>query len=171
MTLCLVQRLQPKQGDVVLVTGALGGVGRTAVYSAKEQGMRVIAGVRTKQKEEARSLAADQVIALDNDREISDLPELDAIADTLDGELIAKLIPRLKPGGVLGLSRWKCTTDNSSPREYGERRARLLDAVRIVFKDASSALLNSTSPQDALPADGYITNETSRSSECGPVQK
>jgi NADPH:quinone reductase-like Zn-dependent oxidoreductase len=98
----LVQRLQPKQGDIVLVTGALGGVGRTAVYFAKEQGMRVIAGVRTKQKEEARSLAADQVIALDNDEEISKLPELDAIADTLDGELIGRLIPKLKSGGVLG---------------------------------------------------------------------
>jgi NADPH:quinone reductase-like Zn-dependent oxidoreductase len=98
----LIQRLQPKRGEVVLVTGALGGVGRTAVYSAKEQGMRVIAGVRTKQKEEARSLAADQVIALDNDHEISALPELDAIADTLDGELIGKLIPKLKSGGVLG---------------------------------------------------------------------
>ena len=41
-------------------------------------------------------------MALDSGREIGALPELDAIADTVDGEVITKLLPRLKRGGVLG---------------------------------------------------------------------
>ncbi len=98
----LTQHIQPKRGDVVLVTGALGGVGRSAVYMAKEQGARVIAGVKTEQKEKASSLGVDQVVGIDNAREIAELPELDAIADTVDHDLIGKLIPKLKPGGVLG---------------------------------------------------------------------
>jgi NADPH:quinone reductase-like Zn-dependent oxidoreductase len=98
----LIQHMRPKRGDVVLVTGALGNVGRAAVYFAKNQGARVIAGVKTEQKEQANSLGVDQVVGIDNSREIGELPELDAIADTVDQEIIGKLIPKLKAGAVLG---------------------------------------------------------------------
>ena len=98
----LIQHVQLKNGDVVLVTGALGGVGRAAVFMAKQQGARVIAGVRSKQKHDAASLGADQVVAIDDAHEIAQLPKLDAIADTVGHDIIGKLIPKLKPGGVLG---------------------------------------------------------------------
>jgi NADPH:quinone reductase-like Zn-dependent oxidoreductase len=98
----LIQQIRPKPGDLLLVTGALGNVGRSAVYLAKNQGARVIAGVKTEQKQEATSLGVDQVVAIDNSREIAELPELDAIADTVDHDVIGKLIPKLKSGGVLG---------------------------------------------------------------------
>jgi NADPH:quinone reductase-like Zn-dependent oxidoreductase len=98
----LIQHIRPKRGDVLLVTGALGNVGRTAVYVAKIQGARVIAGVKTEQKEDANSLRADQVVGIDDSRQIAELPELDAIADTVDQDVISKLIPKLKSGGVLG---------------------------------------------------------------------
>jgi NADPH:quinone reductase-like Zn-dependent oxidoreductase len=98
----LMQHIRPKPRDMVLVTGALGNVGRSAVYLAKSTGARVIAGVRTEQKEEANSLGVDQVIGIDDSKEIAELPELDAIADTVDHDVIGKLIPKLKSGGVLG---------------------------------------------------------------------
>ena len=98
----LIEQIQPKQGDTVLVTGALGGVGRTAVYAAKQRGATVIAGVQTRQMKQAESLGADRVIALDNPQEIQALPQLDAIADTVGGDVIKKLIPKLKSGGILG---------------------------------------------------------------------
>lgn len=98
----LIQRMRLKAGDLVLVTGALGSVARTAVYMAKHLGARVIAGVRAEQKSDAGSLGAEQVVAIDNDKEIAGLPELDGIADTVDHEVIGKLIPKLKSGGVLG---------------------------------------------------------------------
>jgi NADPH:quinone reductase-like Zn-dependent oxidoreductase len=98
----LIQHIQPKRGDLLLVTGALGGVGRSAVYYAKQLGVRVIAGVRARQKDDAIALAADQIVAIDDDSEIAVLPELDAIADTVGHGVIGKLLPRLKPGGVLG---------------------------------------------------------------------
>ncbi|MGA8026845.1 MAG: NADP-dependent oxidoreductase [Bryobacteraceae bacterium] len=98
----LIQHIRPKRGDLVLVTGALGSIGRSAVYMAKNDGARVIAGVKTEQKKEASSLAVDQVVGIDDSREIAELPELDAIADTVDHDVIGTLIPKLKPGGVLG---------------------------------------------------------------------
>jgi NADPH:quinone reductase-like Zn-dependent oxidoreductase len=98
----LIQHIGPKRGDLVLVTGALGSVGRSALYLAKSQGARVIAGVKAEQKQEASSLGADQVVGIDDSTEITELPELDAIADTVDQDVIGKLIPKLKSGGVLG---------------------------------------------------------------------
>lgn len=98
----LIQHIRPKPRDLVLVTGALGSVARTAVYVTKSQGGRVIAGVKTEQKADAASLGADQVVGIDDDREIAEIPELDAIADTVDHDVIGKLIPKLKAGGVLG---------------------------------------------------------------------
>jgi len=93
---------KPGKGQVVLVTGAVGSVGRAAVYAARKLGARVIAGVRAKQKEEARKLGADQIVALDDDGEISRLQELDAVADTVGGETIEKLLPKIRKGGSIG---------------------------------------------------------------------
>jgi NADPH:quinone reductase-like Zn-dependent oxidoreductase len=93
---------KPRKGELVLVTGALGGVGRSAVYAARKLGARVIAGVRAKQKAEAQKLGAEQVVALDDEGEISRLPDLDAVADTVGGETIAKLLPKIRKGGSIG---------------------------------------------------------------------
>lgn len=67
----LIERIQPKRGDTLLVTGALGSVGRTAVYQAKQLGVRVIAGVRARQKKDAESLGVEQIVAIDNDRRLN----------------------------------------------------------------------------------------------------
>jgi len=72
----LMERIGPQRGDTVLVTGALGGVGRTAVYVALERGAQVIVGVRARQKQEAQALQASQIVALDSDGEIGALPKL-----------------------------------------------------------------------------------------------
>ena len=93
--------VQPKSGETILVTGALGSVGRTALFVARQHGAHVIAGVRLKQKLDAASLGADQVVALDEDTDLKALPDLDAIADTVDGDTIARLISRLKKQGRL----------------------------------------------------------------------
>lgn len=89
-----------KAGQTVLVAGAVGSVGRSAVFTAKERGAVVIAGVLKKQLEEAGSLGADQVIATDDDNAIANLPQLDAVADTVGGKIAEKLIAKVKPGGV-----------------------------------------------------------------------
>jgi len=89
-------------GLTVLVTGALGSVGRVAAWGIRQRGAWVIAGVRTKQLDEAKSLDVDGVVALDDDRAIAELPALDCVADTVGGETIAKLLPKLKASGTIG---------------------------------------------------------------------
>jgi NADPH:quinone reductase-like Zn-dependent oxidoreductase len=91
-----------QKGQVVLITGALGGVGRAAVHSAKKIGAQVIAGVRGKDLENARALGVSDVLAIDDDQAIAKFPLVDAVADTIGGEVAAKLIARVKPGGAFG---------------------------------------------------------------------
>jgi len=96
------QATDVRAGETILVTGATGSVGRTAVFAAKGRGAKVLAGVRGKYRAEAETLGADAVVAIDDDAAIARLPLLDGIADTVSGETIQKLLAHLKPGGKLG---------------------------------------------------------------------
>jgi NADPH:quinone reductase-like Zn-dependent oxidoreductase len=89
-----------KAGQTVLITGAVGNVARSAVFTAKQLGAKVIAGVRKKQLEEVKSVGADQGVATDDDSAIANLPLLDAVADAVDGATAQALIAKVKPGGV-----------------------------------------------------------------------
>jgi NADPH:quinone reductase-like Zn-dependent oxidoreductase len=87
--------------QTVLVTGAVGAVGRAAVFAAKARGARVIAGVRQQQRAEAETLGATAVVALDVDAELANLPMLDAVADTVGGSTLAKVLGKVRNGGVV----------------------------------------------------------------------
>lgn len=93
--------VQPRPGDVVLVTGAVGSVGRAAVFAARFRGAEVLAGVRRKQKDEAAKLNVE-VVALDDEAELARLGRLDAIADTVDGATLQQLLDKVKRGGTVG---------------------------------------------------------------------
>jgi NADPH:quinone reductase-like Zn-dependent oxidoreductase len=99
----LIERaVKVQSGWAILVTGAMGGVGRTAVHVTRKHGAQVIAGVKASQREQATKLGATRIVALDDENEVADLRDLDAIADTVNGETLAKLLGALKPGGILG---------------------------------------------------------------------
>jgi len=89
-----------KAGQTVMVVGSVGSVGRSAVFTAKERGAIVIAGVLNRQMDEAKTIGVDQIIATDDDTAIQNLTALDAVADTVGGKTAEKLIARVKPGGV-----------------------------------------------------------------------
>jgi len=87
-------------GQTVLITGALGGVGRSAVWTAKKAGAKVIAGVKKSQVKEAAGLGADQVLALDDAAAMEKLGFVDAVADTVGGKTGQMLLAKVKQGGV-----------------------------------------------------------------------
>jgi NADPH:quinone reductase-like Zn-dependent oxidoreductase len=96
------QGVRPRAGDTMLVTGALGSVGRVAVFVAKSRGVRVWAGVRGAQKEAAQALGVEGVVALDDDADRRRLPTLDGIADSVGGATMQKLLECVRPGGTVG---------------------------------------------------------------------
>ena len=96
----LLLATEVKAGQTVLVVGAAGNVGRSAVFTAKTHGATAIAGVLKKQLDEAKNVGADQVIATDDDNAIAGLLPVDAVADTVGGKTAEKLIGKVKPGGI-----------------------------------------------------------------------
>jgi NADPH:quinone reductase-like Zn-dependent oxidoreductase len=89
-----------QSGQTVLVAGAVGGVGRSAVWTAKKAGAVVIAGVKKSQMKAAAELRADQVLALDDAGTMEKLGLIDAVADTVGGETAEMLLGKVKQGGV-----------------------------------------------------------------------
>jgi NADPH:quinone reductase-like Zn-dependent oxidoreductase len=89
-----------QSGQTVLVSGAVGMVGRSAVWTAKQAGAKVIAGVRKSQVRQAEAMGADQVVALDDDAALAKVGFVDAVADTVGGETAQRLLGKVKQGGV-----------------------------------------------------------------------
>lgn len=149
-----------QKGQVVLVTGALGSVGRAAVHTAKKIGAQVIAGVRGKELDDARALGVSGVLAIDNDKAIENFAFVDAIADTVGGDVAAKLIARVKPGGSVGyttglpdgaasrnpsvkMTRVQARPDPSKVREFADdvRDGKFILPIgrRLPLRDAAEA--------------------------------
>lgn len=90
--------LQP--GQTVLVSGAAGAVGRSAVFMAKSLGAHVVAGVRRSQLDQAASIGADETIALDDASVFAAIPQVDVVANTLRGQSATDLLAKVKNGGT-----------------------------------------------------------------------
>jgi NADPH:quinone reductase-like Zn-dependent oxidoreductase len=88
-----------ERGQTFVISGALGSVGRAAVHTAKKRGVRVIAGVRKRQLQEAASLGAVGTIAIDDDEALAKAAQVDGVIDTVGGETAAKLFARIRNGG------------------------------------------------------------------------
>jgi NADPH:quinone reductase-like Zn-dependent oxidoreductase len=89
-----------KAGDLVVVAGAAGGVGRSAVYMAKKLGGTVIAGVLQSQLDQAQSIGAHSTVALDDRLAFAALPQADIIANCVGGATASALMDKVKAGGT-----------------------------------------------------------------------
>lgn len=96
----LIRATNVQAGQTIVLTGALGSVGRCALFAALEMGVKVIVVVRKQQMEEALALGAIAAIDSTDDAAIGSLGLVDAVADTVNHELATKLIAKIKPGGV-----------------------------------------------------------------------
>ena len=93
------EHVKPTAGQLVLITGAVGAVGRFSLFCARKLGARVVAAVRASQADEARAMGAESVIILGQDDWIGE--PFDAVADTVGGPEVARLCLSLKPGAPL----------------------------------------------------------------------
>jgi NADPH:quinone reductase-like Zn-dependent oxidoreductase len=96
----ITRGVKPTAGQVILVTGAVGSVGRSAVYALKKAGAKVIAGVRGIQMDAAKELGADDIISLEDDAQMHKHAPYDGVADTVGHDTAAKLLALVKPGGT-----------------------------------------------------------------------
>ena len=149
-----------QSGQTLLVSGALGSVGRAAVHTAKKLGAKVIAGVRARQLAEARKLEVSDAVAIDDESAIAKLSMVDGVADTVGGDTAAKLFGKVRNGGNFGyasvlpdgvsklnptvsIARVLARPDASKVREFADdvRDGKFLLSIsrRLPLRDAAEA--------------------------------
>jgi NADPH:quinone reductase-like Zn-dependent oxidoreductase len=89
------------KGQTVVIHGAGGAVGSTAVQLARWAGAEVIGTGRSHSRELVTELGADRFIALDADRLEDAAGQADLVFDTIGGDVVAQSPALLRPGGTL----------------------------------------------------------------------
>ncbi len=89
------------QGQTVVIHGAGGAVGSTAVQLARWAGAQVIGTGRSHSRPLVTELGADRFIALGTDRLEDAAGQADLVLDTIGGEVLARSPALLRPGGTL----------------------------------------------------------------------
>jgi NADPH:quinone reductase-like Zn-dependent oxidoreductase len=98
------------EGQTVVIHGAGGAVGSTAVQLARWAGAEVIGTGRGHSRQLVKELGADRFIALDEDG-LEDAAEsgvqADVVFDLVGGDVLARSSALLKPGGTLVSVVWR----------------------------------------------------------------
>jgi NADPH:quinone reductase-like Zn-dependent oxidoreductase len=96
----LLERSDVKEGEVVLITGASGGVGSAAIMLAKRRGARVVAVASEAKARMVQEIGADEVIHREDKLIDSiDNESIDVVIDLVAGESWGELLEVLKKGG------------------------------------------------------------------------
>jgi NADPH:quinone reductase-like Zn-dependent oxidoreductase len=90
-----------ERGQTVLIHGAAGGVGSSAVQIAKAAGARVIGTASPNNHEFLRSLGVDQVIDYTSQKFEDVVKNVDLVLNTADADTTARSIAVVRPGGTL----------------------------------------------------------------------
>lgn len=156
-----------KPWQTVLVSGATGSVGRAAVYTAKNLGARVVAGVTRRQLDVAKHIGADEILALDDETAFAAQPQVDVIANTVRGATAAALMKKAKDGGTFATVTGPPSNAKDFPKVnvaafYSNKDAELLGILLQAVRDKKFAmpidrripLRDAGAAQDALAKGG-----------------
>ena len=134
------------KGQTVVIHGAGGAVGSTAVQLARWAGAEVIGTGRSRARQLVKELGADRFIALDEDR-LEDAAgsgfsgfsgfQADVVFDLVGGEVLARSSALLKPGGALvSVVSWELPADRDDIRKIffvqEAKQVQLTELARLV---------------------------------------
>lgn len=101
----MLNRARLAEGEVLLVTGASGGVGSAALQLARARGARTVAIVGAGKEDRARELGAEAVVVRGTAelstavRRAAEGQPMDVVADVVGGDAFPELLNALKPFG------------------------------------------------------------------------
>jgi NADPH:quinone reductase-like Zn-dependent oxidoreductase len=88
-------------GQTVMIHGAAGAVGSIAVQLAKARDLRVIGTGRSKVGSLVLGLGADEFVDVEQDGWQDSVEATDVVFDTIGGDVLARSVGIVKPGGAL----------------------------------------------------------------------
>ena len=91
--------LKLKRGETILIQGGAGGVAGFAIQLAKHIGARVITTTSAANRDYVTSLGADQVIDYNQADFSQVVKDVDAVFETVGGDIATRSFAVLKPGG------------------------------------------------------------------------
>ena len=97
----LVEQINIRKGQKILVHGGAGGIGTIAIQLAKHLGVYVTTTASQKDIDYVKGLGADEVIDYQNVRFEEKLKAYDAVFDTAGGEAYQKSFQVVKEGGII----------------------------------------------------------------------
>ena len=97
----LFQYAMGMRGQTAMIIGAAGNVGAYAVQMAVDAGIHVVAIAHLGDEALLRSFGVNSIIDSTRPAFENDLPQVDAILDTVGGSTLQRCVPALKPGGKL----------------------------------------------------------------------
>jgi len=114
-----------KEGQMVLIHGAAGGVGHVAVQMASWRGARVIGTARGRDRGFLRALGIDRHVDFETARFEDVVRDADVVLDTVGGQVRERSWSVLREGGTLVTLRSGGDIDEKAA-EYGVRAKRIL---------------------------------------------
>jgi NADPH:quinone reductase-like Zn-dependent oxidoreductase len=96
----VIETARVEAGQRILVHGAAGGVGAYAVQLAKWKGAHVTGTASANNQEFVRSLGAENVIDYNTTRFETMVHDMDAVIDTVGGDLPERSFHVIRPGGI-----------------------------------------------------------------------
>jgi NADPH:quinone reductase-like Zn-dependent oxidoreductase len=127
----MLDRAGVGKGQTVLIQGAGGAVGSVAVQVAHHRGATVIGTASGASLDRLRGYGADRVIDYATSTFENGLKNVDAVLDTVGGEVQQRSFGVLKPGGVL-----VAITQPPSPEEAEKHKVRASMMVTEVSSDS-----------------------------------
>ncbi|MCL4396195.1 MAG: NADP-dependent oxidoreductase [Chloroflexi bacterium] len=97
----VIQSANVQPGQRVLVQGGAGGVGAFAVQLARWKGAHVIATSSGANVDFVRSLGAETVVDYQKEKVEDVVKDVDAVIDTVGGEVLERSLQVIKRGGIL----------------------------------------------------------------------
>ena len=159
------ETLKLKRGETILIQGGAGGVAGFAIALAKHIGARVITTASASNHDYVRKLGADEVVDYKAQDFTQVVKNVDAVFDTVGGDVTQKSFAVLKPGGRLaciaggGTPAPSPRSDVQSLRPKVDRDRPHLDRVAKLVNDGTIPLPQITEYPLAKAADAHRVSE------------
>jgi NADPH:quinone reductase-like Zn-dependent oxidoreductase len=161
----LEETLQLKRGETILIQGGAGGVAGFAIGLAKHIGARVITTASATNHDYVRKLGADEAIDYRTQDFTQVVKDVDAVFDTVGGDVTSRSFAVLKPGGRLasiavgGAAPASPRADVKSLRPKVDRDRAHLDRVAALVAQGAVKLPEITEYPLAKAAEAHRVSE------------